>query len=685
MQDGLYFNDTWVAEVDAVLNLTANDLTKPDSLEASYSNSFSLPDTLLIRNLLENAEQIDAGGKHPYQQIPAKLIDEGAQVFSGIVELISFEGGWKVNLLDGLVSFFDSLSDKKLSDLDLSNYNHPWTFDGINHFTGSREGVSYPLIDYGGIDGAIVPYDTMCPAVFCKTIAQKIINEAGFRAVGNWLDDPLFLKMALPFVNDHPKSHNDEWKEDRTARVTANKGTELIKLESGHPIDLYLPLNFDNLPIDGFTDGKANCFDAQRATYVCPENMYLNVQAGILFFSQTKYGAAELRLIVERNGMNAAEAYWSQAGLYDHLDEPGDSLSLDETIQCRKGDEIRIRLTGSSRTNFSNYSFYFSQAIGEMWASFTPDTRIHFGDDWLVAQNLPEMNCQDFMVSLAKMMCGSYSIDPFRRRLTLIPFNDIVANVSQAADWSNKTEETQEPVYTPSIEGYGQRNLCQWKELDETETRRDKVTKLGYGDGVLVCEARNTTAEVPLFELPFSACADSQTFLAGYGNPILIKTRIVKGTGDTRSVEAQSTNPRIILVEYDKIIPVVTQEITPEGAIRQRQVTLTPCWWGIRPVGAKTENNAYCLSFSLLPGGREQWLLDRYFKGLLRVLRRPRTLLTSIYLQPEDVASIDLSVPVRLKQVRLGSLNISDNYFYVNSIKGYQSGKTAQVTLIVIM
>lgn len=682
MLDGLYLNDTWVAEVEAALTIVGNDLTKPDSLEFSYSNSFTLPDTLLIRDLLENAEQIDSGGADPYRQIPAYLIVEGEEVFTGVVELTSFQGGWKVNLLDSMVPLFDSLSSKSLSQLDLSRLDHPWTFDGINSHTGSRSGVVYPFIDYGGFDGAIVPYDTMCPAIYCKTIALQIIHEAGYRAEGDWLDDPFFLKMALPFVEDQPKSHDEDWKNDRTARVTANK-PENIKLSSGHPIDVYLPLNFDNLPLDGFEDGRMNCYKAEIATYVCPDNMFVNAQANILFFSIIRYGAPEINLSVERNGQNAGEATWSEGGYRDHL-TIGDSLNLDVVVECRKGDQLRIRLTGSSRTKVADYAVYFSQQIGEMHAAFIPDTRIHFGDTWIVSGNLPDLSCSAFMVALAKIMCGSYRVDTLRKSVSLVTFDQIIANLPQARDWSTKVEESDEPIHAPTIEGYGQRNLLQWKELDEKLYRRDKVSKLGYGDGVLLCEAKNMPAEAVLFELPFAPCGTSDYSTPAYGSPIQIKTRLIKGTGENQTVDTQSATPRIILVEYNKIVPVNTKEVTPDGAERVHGVTLTPCWWGIRPDGAKTEDNAYSLSFANLPTGREQWLLDRYFKGLIRVLRRPRTLTTSTYLYAEDVATLDLSMPIRLKQVRLGSLDINDNYFYLNQIKGYQSGSMAQTVLIAI-
>ena len=84
MIDGLYLNNVWTCDVSCVLTFQGFDLTKPDARTASYSNEFQLPDSLTVRDLLQGAEQLDAGGEDPYRHLPATLIDEGEVVFSGM-------------------------------------------------------------------------------------------------------------------------------------------------------------------------------------------------------------------------------------------------------------------------------------------------------------------------------------------------------------------------------------------------------------------------------------------------------------------------------------------------------------------------------------------------------------------------------------------------------------------------
>ncbi|MDB5242005.1 MAG: hypothetical protein JWP57_2630 [Spirosoma sp.] len=131
MNDGLYLDGVWVAEADISLNLQLNDLTKPYTIQASYSNSFSIPESLTVRDLTQNAEQIDAGGQHPYKLFRARLIEAREGIFLGHARLTVFKGGWTVILVQTTKSLFEALSQKSLRDMDLARYDHKWNIATI--------------------------------------------------------------------------------------------------------------------------------------------------------------------------------------------------------------------------------------------------------------------------------------------------------------------------------------------------------------------------------------------------------------------------------------------------------------------------------------------------------------------------------------------------------------------------
>lgn len=677
MIDGLYISNVWVCPAECALTFQGNDLTKPDQRTASYSNSFTLPDSLTVRDLTQGAEQLDAGGPIPYRQLPAKVIDDGEVIFSGIAEFFSFKAGWKVNLMDSVVSFFDAIKDKNLSDLDLSAYDHPWTLDYISRIAGAPEGIVYPLIDYGGIDAGVTPYDTMCPAIYAKTLFGQICKETGYKPVGDWLTDPVFSQAALPFVGSDPKSHEQDWVDDRSARVTTQNGDPIV-LKNGHPINILLPLSNDALPLQGFQQGKLKPFRTDRNVYVVPQNMRVIVQAQLLFTSINRYGAAEVEFKLLRNGNEVpnAKAYWSKGGNFDHLDTP-DTLTIDTSVDCVKGDELSLQLTGSSRTSYSSYGYYFSQIPGETWANFRPDASVHLGDLWPVAPNMPDLTCKDLVLSLAKAMSGTFDVDNVRRTIKLTRLDDVVKNLPKAKDWSANVDTGEEPELTTQIEPYSKKNALKWKEADEKEN-------LGYGDGLILCENSPNPEVKTLFDLPFAATVQSVNSVGTYGFPLLIKTRSISVSGDSTTVNKNDADPRLILIEPTKAVVVRTKVMNVDGVLEEQPVTLTACWFAIRPDGAKTDSNAFSLAFSPVMGQSEESLIVRYFKALRRVLRRPRMLDQPVYLQPSDVANLDLSIPIRLQRVRAGSLDINDSYFYLNNLNSYRSGRTCKATLIAL-
>ena len=89
------------------------------------------------------------------------------------------------------------------------------------------------------------------------------------------------------------------------------------------------------------------------------------------------------------------------------------------------------------------------------------------------------------------------------------------------------------------------------------------------------------------------------------------------------------------------------------------------------------------LAFSPVLNNRgEVCLLDRYFTGLQRVLRRMRVLTLSMRLFSEDLSLQDFTKPIRLQRVSVGGLTLSDGFYYLNKINAYQDGQVCSVTLV---
>ncbi|MBD2704413.1 hypothetical protein IC229_27480 [Spirosoma sp. BT702] len=675
MEDGLYLYGQWVSEVSVALTKQSNDLTSPNTLQVTYANLFTLSDTTAVRTLLQNAEQLDAAGKNPYRLIPAQLISDGEVIFTGNASLLSFMGGWKVSLSGARKGLFDQLADIKLKDLDLNRYNHPWTIEVIDSYAESTEGICYPAIDYGSIDNGAFAQDTLTPAVFNKTLIRAMLQRVGYTPKGDWLTDPLLNRVVLPFVEEEPKAYEQEWVDARMARVTVAT-SQPIPSFSG--MNILLPLTVDNNPLAGWRDGRQDNYKAETYRYVPDTAMRLRVQAFQTFQIKVDQGAVEAMLIVEKNGQNVYQEYQSYGGPYNLLMSGYEQLKLNVLIECRALDQIQVRFIIRKRTTLAQFLIIGFVREEDTFASFEPDASIVSGDNWQTAINLPDMNCADLLKSTALMCSATWESDDVARTLELKTLNGILDNEVNATDLSHCVDESDEPENNPVLAPYGQKNLLKWKPLEDK-------TLAGYGDGVIGVDAQNIPLETPLFELPFSAVIDSKKVIGGYGSPPFIETRTITGTGANVQVQRKSTSPRLLLVEPTKPVTVTVNVVTPDLTISPTPVRLMASWWYTRPEGAVTTANSFSLAFDRPPGTftREQTLIQRYFGGLKRVLRRPRQLTLSAYMRPSELATLDLYSPVRIQKVRAGSLDINDNYFYINQIKNYQSA-SGRCSLVLI-
>ncbi len=693
--DGLYLDSVWVARPAPALNLQINDLSKPDTIQATYSNTFQIPDSLTVRDLTLNAEQVDSGGPMPYTLLRAQLIEQGEVIFTGHARLTSFKAGWSVLLVQAGKSLFDELSGKSLRALDLTRYDHKWDIATITALAGSEEGVVYPVIDYGLLDGKTFPLDCIFPAVYAKTLIGQMLKESGYRAGGEWLDDELLSRLAVPFANDEPTDRDDEWVNDRTARVTISATSIFIG-----PRNFILPLvNDDELP--GYYDGKLDNFKPALNAYVADTGMRLRVQATINFMVQIDFGSIEALLIVEKNGVNVAQEYFSVSGPHNVTFTKEELLSVNELITVKKGDQVRLRYIFRKRSTIAQFRVQTQIAPDKTWVSFTPDSKVYPGDSWPVARNLPDMSCADLLKSIALMSSATYQVDDLRRTVTLIPLDTILNNRASALDLSTRVEESEEPELSVTLEPYGQKNFVRWSEFDfPVELARVKINTankttvvprpLQVGDGVISCDAANLPAFAELFQLPFAACQQSDTALGAYGKPVLIRTRRLSGSQfDTnRTVEQEATTPRLVLIEPSLPVEAQANTVTADGVIRNQPVTLTACWWAERPAGAKlTDNtNSFCLAFDRVSiTNREKTLIQRSFQGLRRVLRRPRQLVVPVYLTPEDISILSkdgMLKPVRLKGVRCGALVLNDGFYYISRVSNYIPGQPCSLVLV---
>ena len=239
-----------------LLNYSIVDITDIASRNTSYTKEITLPGTPLNNEYFKQIfdVNIDIGitSYNPKRAIPAKIVIGGSTVFQGNLQLLSITKNQKqveynIVLTGILKNLLYNFADYTLQQLDLSEYNHQrskttiqnsWDYQIVKNassYDASNlgEGYVYPYIIYGNsqdVNLVSYVYDNY-PAVYCKTVMDKLFKFAGYTYTSSFFNSDYFKKLIIPYIND-----NFQLNEEQFSALTTTVGVNVIsKVEGGSP------------------------------------------------------------------------------------------------------------------------------------------------------------------------------------------------------------------------------------------------------------------------------------------------------------------------------------------------------------------------------------------------------------------------------------------------------------------
>jgi hypothetical protein len=222
---------------DIPFTLTYNiaDIRNPDKRNGSFSKTVRLPGTDTNNALFGSIFEIDIDGSfNPNIKALAYIEIDTIEQFRGVMQLLQINRTrdfieYEISVFGSIGSFFNSIGNKQLRDIDLSDYNHivnqtnitdSWFTqvkkNGSNYdnFTGSvttqfpngqpiGEGYTYPLIydGYAQATGTSINFElpTIRGAVYAKQLVDSIFNDVGFTYTSTFLNSQMFKNLIVPF------------------------------------------------------------------------------------------------------------------------------------------------------------------------------------------------------------------------------------------------------------------------------------------------------------------------------------------------------------------------------------------------------------------------------------------------------------------------------------------------------
>jgi hypothetical protein len=220
------------------VNKSIIDIKEPEKRKSDYTLPIKVPATANNRAIFSNIQDLNrstsnrtATNFNPDFNVNLKsealIIRSGIILMRGNLQLTQIpindqEVEFELVIIGKLANLFQDLGDKKLSEIDLSEYNHIWGSSAISNswanyvikngnpyvnFSGGNptgEGYVYPLIDNGlSINKQELEYTletSMYPAIYIKQIVDKIFSAAGYRYNSRFFDSVIFKKLIMPFT-----------------------------------------------------------------------------------------------------------------------------------------------------------------------------------------------------------------------------------------------------------------------------------------------------------------------------------------------------------------------------------------------------------------------------------------------------------------------------------------------------
>lgn len=238
------YDVSYIDEIPISFNFLISDIRNPDKKNASFSKTITFPGTKDINKFFELIwkSNISLNYFNPNKKCDIYYYVNSVLQFKGDLQLIKInvddstgEVVYECSCKGTIGNVFTKIADKLLSNpddtsftncLNFSTYNHNLTFNNVTNswatsiqVAGSPvsfalgNGYVYPLINYGKTTvlagnpygyAAETDYNIKFfrPALYKKTILDKIFSDAGYTYTSNFFNSTFYKRQIIPSTND---------------------------------------------------------------------------------------------------------------------------------------------------------------------------------------------------------------------------------------------------------------------------------------------------------------------------------------------------------------------------------------------------------------------------------------------------------------------------------------------------
>ena len=472
-----YVLDT-MGGTDVAITYSISDIEDVTKRRGSFSKTITLPNTPTNERCFGFAYNIQSfvGGFTPNKKIRAAMWEDGVQVFSGVLQLLSMaktrgKVTYEVGLFTDDVGLYQAIEGNLLvNTAGVTGMNHTptsghvsgtWTASG-----SASSGYVYGVVDAAGFSDltqgqVIAGWWQLGPSIYVKKMIDLIFTQAGYRYSSNFFNSATFGKLVLPYAaGTMPVNLSGSNVFAQTSGNLNAYGTTFTKMS--FPKDTPAPF-YDN---SGF-------WVASSSTFVGPSlPTRWNVSVSFFGLSTTP---------INRNDIGTIRLYdIDTSGTITQgnitIPQGSGTVAVFQNVQVGAGQRIIVEY----KTNNNGIASITSGTV--QWTCLQNPTSIGVLD---MRTALPaDVKQSDLLQDLQKMFNLHIMADAQDPKLLYIePWVDFYA--SDAVDWSQKADENAEQILTNGDPNASTNLIFKYKDmgdyLSKTYKQSYPLAKEGYG------------------------------------------------------------------------------------------------------------------------------------------------------------------------------------------------------------
>jgi hypothetical protein len=568
------------------LSLTKSiyDIQEPDKRKSNFTKTITIPSS--TANDLVFASWFDVNFYlsndlqqqpffNPNKKAPCILHTSELEQMTGYAQMTAItlnQGKWEyeVTLYGELRDLFAIITNKKLSDLDLSEFNHPYNETSIvNSWTApTGAGYVYPMIDYGdnhdhwvnGVNTSNVFWITehFKPFIYVKTIIDKIFADSGYNYSSSFFNSALFKKLIYQGDIAGLIKTNQEIEDYSVVATNTTTQTFTNLGDDRTPANIYsnYKILYDTIDLDTNTQ-----YNPATGTTTILQGDYYNFYgefrikltntsvinlADNLSFALCVIDSTGTILSTKKVKLNLLEMF-PLGGVFNAGTSYTFKAIHQDFLRLDAGQQVRVCLRALS-TNYVKPYISIEVTNIENSFSFTPWASTLYGTDVKVSQMLDDkMSQKDFLMNIVKMF--NLYIEPYHFRegdVNSGKYNEYLIETrdeyftDDVIDWTANLDLSKEFTIKPAFTENKYFKFTYASDNDYLQERYKAQTNRIFGDYIHQID-NDFVKETKKIEIQFAQTLITDTSLTNFKTP-MPTIKMDNSYGDTR----KDGKPRIL-------------------------------------------------------------------------------------------------------------------------------------------